>query len=166
MQHSEWTRMAFTSMIFKNPDEEAVIARLLRNPADFYYLLRSFFGERAASEFRDLLSEHLILAADLVKATMAGDTNKANSVNTGLYKNADEISGLLSSINPFWNYDEWRNMLYMHLDLAKKMALEMINGNFEDSINTYDNFEAEVLAMADIMARGLINYINHSYRDF
>jgi len=160
MQHSEWTRMAFASMIFGNPDEDAVTARLLRNPVDFYYLLRQFFGETAALKFRDLLSEHLMLAGDLVKATMAGDSSKANSVNTRLYRNADQISDLLSSINPFWSYDEWRDMMYMHLDLAKKIAQEMINGSYEDSINTYDKFEAEVLSMADMMASGLINYIN------
>lgn len=161
MQHSEWTRMAFASIIFNNPDEEAVTDRLLRNPVDFYFLLRSFFGERAALAFRDLLSEHLMLAADLVRATMAGDTDKANRINSRLYENADEISNLLSSINQFWSFNEWRNMLYMHLDLAKEMAEEMINGNFEDSINTYDKFEEEVLMMAGIMAQGLMNFINY-----
>lgn len=160
MQHSEWTRMTFTSIIFRNPDEEAVTSRVLRNPVDFYYFLKSFYGETAALEFKDLLTEHLVLAADLVKATMAGDTTKANSLNNRLYRNADEISTLLASLNPFWNYNEWRNMFYMHLDLAKKMAQEMINSNYIDSINTYDKFEAEVLSMADLMANGLIDHIN------
>ena len=44
MQHSEWTRMAFTSVIFKNPDEEAVVHRLLRDPADSAYFLGQFYG--------------------------------------------------------------------------------------------------------------------------
>lgn len=40
-----------------------------------------------------------------------------------------------------------RAMFYKHLDLAKKMASEMMNGDYEESINTYDYFKAEVLFM-------------------
>lgn len=155
-QHSEWTRMAFVSIIFKNPDEEAVISRLLRNSADFGYLLREFYGEASAFRFRDLLTEHLNLAGELVKAAMARDTIKAEKINRRLYENADEISALLGSINPFWQFENWRKMLHMHLDLAKTMASEMINGNYKESIDTYDSFESEITVMADIMAGGII----------
>lgn len=44
----------------------------------------------------------------------------------------------------------------MHLDLAKLMPTEMINGNYEESISIYDKFQAEVMTMANIMAKGVI----------
>ena len=81
------------------------------------------------------------LAVALVKATMAGDTVKGEQINKRLYQNADEISALLAFINPYWNYGSWRMMFYTHLDLAKKMATEMIEANYTGSIDTYDRFE-------------------------
>ena len=163
MQHSEWTRMAFVSIIFKNPDEEQVIFRLLRNPADFAYFLRIFYGDTIGFRFSDLLTEHLSLAADLVRATMVGDTIKAEIINKKLYENADEISLFLSSINPYWYYESWRIMLYMHLDMAKQMAGEMINGDYKESINTYDRFEREVMVMAEAMYDGILKQFPYMF---
>lgn len=156
MQHSEWTRMAFTSVIFGNPDEKAVIDRLLRNPMDFAYFLMNFYGDVIGRKFGDLLTEHLSLAVSLVKATVEGDTVKAEQINERLYYNADEISALLASINPYWCYESWRVMFYTHLDLAKKMATEKIDGDYRESINTYDRFEAEVMGMAEMMYQGIL----------
>ncbi len=156
MQHSEWTRMAFASIIFKNPDEKEVLQRLLRNPVDFAYFLSNFVGWQTAFSFGDLLTEHLNLATALVRATMSNNTEDAEKINKQLYENADSISALLSSAKPCCNYDEWRTMLYRHLDLAKKMASEMINDDYEESILTYDNFEAEAMLMADMMTECLL----------
>lgn len=155
-QHSEWTRMAFSSIIFRTPDEEEVINRLLKNPMDFAMLLRIFYGDKIGFRFGKLLTEHLQLAADLVRATMTGDNSKAEAIDRRLYENADEISYLLGSINPYWYYKDWRRMFYSHLDLAKMMASQMINGRYRESIDTYDIFEKEVWIMADMMARGLL----------
>jgi len=47
-------------------------------------------------------------------------------------------------------------MLFKHLDLAKLMAKQMINGKYKESINIYDTFEKEVMIMADVMAKGLL----------
>lgn len=163
MQHSEWTRMAFVSIIFDNPDEEAVLDRLLRNPVDFAHSLEEFYGSMVAFKFSDLLAEHLILAGALVKATMAEDTMEAEKINRRLYENADEISTLLCSINPYWSYESWRMMLFKHLDLAKMMASQLINGNYKESIKTYDRFEAEVMVMAEMMYEGILKQFSHKF---
>lgn len=155
-QHSEWTRMAFVSVIFENPDESEVINRLLRNPVDFANFLRNFFGDAMATQFCKLLTEHLELAVELVRATMADDQASAEKINKRLYENADEISALLASVNPYWVYECWRRMFYRHLDLAKAMAGQLIDGNYLESIETYDRFEAEVMDMADMMVRGIV----------
>lgn len=160
-QHSEWTRMAFSSIIFNTPDEEEVINRLLRNPKDFDIFLSTFYGDRVGYNFGDLLAEHLQLAGDLVKATMAGDTTDAEGIDNSLYENANEIAYLLASINPYWSYEDWKGMFYKHLDLAKLMAGQMINGQFRESIDTYDIFEEEVIMMADMMVDGLLKQFPH-----
>lgn len=163
MQHSEWTRMAFVSIIFNTPDKEAVIFRLLRNPADFAYFLRVFYGDNVGFRFSDLLTEHLSLVGSLVEYTMLGYTEAIEKTNEKLYKNADEISLLLSSINPYWYYESWKTMLYMHLDMAKNMAGEMINGNYRESINIYDSFEREIMLMAEVMYYGILEQFPYKF---
>lgn len=154
-QHSEWTMMAFTAVIFRNANEREVVQRLLRNPDDFGNFLNCFFGQDFAVSFRNLLTEHLSLAIALVIATMKKNTTDAEKIKERLFRNADELSALLSFASPNWHYNEWQTMLYRHLNLAIQMASEMMEGSYGESIKTYDIFEAEVMLMADLMLKGL-----------
>ena len=155
-QHSEWTMMAFTAVVFENENKEETIERLLQNPVDFGDFLRHFFGDEAALEFCKLLTEHLELAVELVEVTISEDTDRADEINKRLFENADEISYLLSTLSPYWHYECWQTMFYMHLDLAIGMAGELIEGNYEKNIEIYDMFEAEVMEMANMMIRGIV----------
>jgi len=67
-QHGVWTRSTITSLVFSLPNLDSVMDRLLRNPVDFEHVLQYYYGKRISSKFRDLLTEHLVVAADLVKA--------------------------------------------------------------------------------------------------
>ena len=155
-QHGTWTMMAITSIVFRLPNETNVVQRLLRNPVDFRRALAPFYGEIAAANFERLLAEHLTLAADLIKAIMAGDTNSAAIIERRWYRNAEEIAVFLSSINPFWSRDAWRNMLFEHLGYVKSIAVNMINGNYAASVRVSDDYEAQILEMAEMMSQGII----------
>lgn len=154
-QHVYWTRMFIISAVFNLPDIDPTTKRLLRNPEDFRAALRPFYGA-GADRFADLLRDHLLIAAQLVKAAKAGDNNAAADAESRWYANADEIAEYLGSINPYWTADEWRSMLYEHLALTKNEAVQMLAGKYSDSISTFDNVEREALVMADVMADGLV----------
>lgn len=126
-QHSTWTAMAITSIVFKLPNEEAVVNRLLENPKDFASFLANFYGEEKASEFDHLLTEHLVLAAELFKAIMAKDKDKAKEIRDKWYKNAEEISIFLSEINPFWSREVWEEMFFDHLTVSTLLYYHFIN---------------------------------------
>jgi hypothetical protein len=155
-QHDVWTRSTISSLVFNLPDVDPVIARLLRNPVDFEYALQPFYGEKIASKFRDLLTEHLTIAADIVKASKAGNTQAAAEAERKWYANADAIAVLLGSINPYWSQEEWRRMLYQHLALVKAEAVDMLIGQYQADVVVYDQIEAQSLGMADVMAEGII----------
>ncbi len=97
-QYSVWTRLAIMNVVAGSPDQDLVIARLLRNPKDFEKALRPFYGDKVAAEFRKLLTDHLVIAAELVKASKAGNTNAAADTEKRWYENADQIAELLSRI--------------------------------------------------------------------
>ncbi|AUM89717.1 acetylglutamate kinase [Clostridium botulinum] len=164
-QHSVWTRLAIMSIVAGSPDQDLVIARLLRNPKDFEKALRPFYGDKVAAEFSKLLTDHLVIAAELVKASKAGNTNAAADAEKRWYENADQIAELLSRINPYWYLEDWKAMLHEHLALVKAEAVAMLTSDYKRSISIYDEIEAQALEMADTMAEGIIEQFPERFQD-
>ncbi len=155
-QHVYWTRFFIISTAANLRDLEAVTDRLLRNPHDFAKLLLPFYGEKAADRFHELLTQHLLIAADLVNAAKKNETARANEARRKWYHNADEIADFLSKINPFWNREKWKGMLYDHLEMTEKEAMLRLAGKYAEDIRMFDNIEKEALEMADFMSYGMI----------
>lgn len=159
-QHDVWTRSTIVSLVFDLPDTQYVVARLLRNPVDFENALRPYYGVRIAAEFRDLLRDHLLIAADIVTAAKAGDTQAVEEAERRWFANADAIAALLGRINPYWSERQWRAMLYQHLNLVKEEAVQMLAGNYEAAVAVYDQIELQSLEMADVLSEGIIRQFN------
>jgi len=162
-QHGAWTRMAIMSIVFGLPDEEVATNRLLRNPVDFGNLLKIFYGNKIALRFSDLLKDHLVIAAQLVKAAKVGDNKSAAEAEKKWYENADELAALLSYINPYWSKESWRTMLHEHLALVKAEAVAMLTKDYAAGVKVYDKIESQALEMADMMAAGIINQFPHRF---
>jgi hypothetical protein len=156
-QHGAWTRMTIISMVFDLPDVDLVTSRLLQNPVDFGNVLKVYYGDKAASKFSALLKDHLVIAAQLVKAAKAGDNKTAADVEKKWYANADELAVFLASINPYWSQEDWKMMLHTHLMLVKSEAVTMLTKDYADGITVYDELENQALEMADVMTQGIVN---------
>ncbi len=163
VQHVVWTRLTILSNVFGLPDVDLVTKRLLRNPVDFESALKPFYGNVTASRFANLLTSHLVIADQLVKAAKAGDTAAAADAEKRWYSNADEIAAFLASINPYWSRDKWRAMLYEHLALTKSEAVDMLTGNYSGGISTFDKIEKQALEMADVMTAGIVKQFNDKF---
>lgn len=155
-QHAMWTRSFIASAVQDLPDLRYVTNRLLRNPIDFEKVFKIFYGEEIAGEFKTLLTEHLLIAADLVSAAKQGNMEVAGEIRKTWYKNADEIAEFLGGINPYWNQKRWKELLYDHLEMTEQEAVTMITGEYEKNVNMFDEMEAQVLQMADYMSDGII----------
>lgn len=155
-QHIVWTRMTILSIIKDLPDVDFVTKRLLQNPIDFKKVLKPFYGDEIASQFSDLFTSHLVIAAQLVKAAKAGYKDEAAAAKKSWYKNADEIAVFLNKINPYWSDQNWKTMLYEHLKMTKSEAVDILTNNYEQSIKDYDEIEKQALKMADVMAEGIV----------
>jgi hypothetical protein len=119
-------------------------------PADLIY------GDNIASRFSDLLTSHLTIAAELVKAALANDSNAAARYEKQWYANADEIAAFLGQINPYWSKQEWQRLLYDHLAMTKKEAVDYLTQKYTDSVTTFDKIEKEALDMAEYMSTGIV----------
>lgn len=156
IEHVLWTRFFILSTAFGLPDLESVTQRLLRNPVDFGSALRPFFDDRVAGQFERLLTDHLLIAAELVNAAKEGDAAAADEQRKRWYDNAGDIAKFLAAVNPCWNECEWRALLFEHLRMTENEAVLTLNGQYEKSIREYDDIQAEALKMADVMTYGII----------
>ena len=154
-QHITWTRMAIVAIINNLPDKDLILQRLLRNPVDFANALRTFYGDKAAQTFEELLTEHLTIAAELVQAAKAGNTNAAAEAEQRWFENASQIAEFLGTLNPYWSVEDWNAMMNEHLELLKDNVTDLLARNYQESINGYDDIEAQALEMADMMAEGI-----------
>ncbi len=155
-EHVAWTRMAIISLIFKLPDIEFVLKRLLRNATDMGNMVRRLYGDTAATTYGNLIMQHLLLAAELVKASLAGDQQAAKTAEKKWYQNADQIAKFLSGGNPFLSEEAVRQMFYVHLDLTKQEAVTMMNKDFQKDIDVYDKIEKEAREMADTISDAMV----------
>lgn len=155
-QHVYWTRMVIISIAADSPDLEPTTNRLLRNAPDFARLFNHFYGVRIASEFESLLTDHLVIAAELVKAAKAGNSNATADAEKRWYTNADEIVHFLNCINPNWPVEHMRAMWYEHLSLTKSEAVARLNNDYKKDIEIFNQVEKEALMMADDFSNGII----------
>lgn len=162
-QHVTWTRMAITAIVFKVPDLKFVLARLLRNATDMGDSLKPYYGEQIGNIYSNLISEHLMIAADLVTAAVNGETEKAAQKEKEWYQNADAIAEFLNQINPYNDKEAFRKMLYSHLALTKLEAVCMIQKNFELEVQVFDQIEAEALLMADMISDGIFKQFPYMF---
>lgn len=154
-QHVYWTRFFIISTAEELPDLKYVTNRLLENPGDFANVLKRFYGEQKANEFKKLLTEHLQIAGDLVNADKVGNTAKADDLRKKWYVNADDIAKFLAVINPFWCEQKWRDMMYSHLNMTEKEAGFRLKKEYPKDIEMFESIEKEALEMGDYMACGI-----------
>ncbi|HWR19092.1 MAG TPA: acetylglutamate kinase [Clostridia bacterium] len=160
IEHVLWTRMFLISTTFNLPDLTFVTQRLLQNPIDFARVLQPLYGKQTAMQFKQLLTDHLLIASRLVNAAKANDTPEADKQRKLWYKNAEEIAQFLASINPFWKEFIWRELLFDHLRMTEDEAVFLLTGQYENSIKVYDAIQAEAIEMANVMTSGIIRQFN------
>ncbi|MEK4091976.1 hypothetical protein [Viridibacillus sp. FSL H8-0110] len=156
MEHVNWTRMTIISIVFGLPDLPFVQDRLLQNATDLGNCLRPYYGDKIADHYTELMKEHLVIAAQLVTAAVKGDTKTVDAKEKEWYRNADEITSFLSSINPYINKEDLRKMFYSHLALTKNEAVTMIQKNYKLNIEVFDKIVAEALEMSDMISKAII----------
>lgn len=162
-EHVAWTRMAIISMVFNLPDVNFVLSRLLKNATDMGNMVRRLYGDAAAAAYGNLIKEHLLIAADLVKKALAGDTQGAADAERRWYANADQIALFLSRLNPYLPEEAVRRMFYEHLRLTKEEAVSMINKDFQKDIDAYDKIEKQARMMADALSDAMVKLYPNAF---
>jgi hypothetical protein len=153
--HVTWTRNVICCITDGLPGADQAVKRLLKNQDDIGNAVKPLYGEAAGNRLTALLHDHIIIAADVVKAAKAGDNAALDAANKKWFANADEISTFLSKANPNWKEDDMKKMMHDHLKLTTDEAVARIKKDYDADVAAYDKVHNEILEMADMLADGI-----------
>jgi hypothetical protein len=163
--HIVWTRLAILSLVSGTPDTQATVARLLRNQADLGNAVKPFYGRAAGNALTAQLRRHILIAADVVAAAKAGDRAKLADAQARWHQNAEDIAGLLNSVNPgFWKLGAMKAEMSKHLALTTQEAVARLQGDWPADVAAYDRIHHHILHMSDLLADGLIKQFPKRFR--
>ncbi len=78
-------------------------------------------------------------------------------------ENGIAIATFLSKINPYIEFEEFRNMFLTHLEQTKNEASFMIKKEYKKDIAMYDEVEKHIREMADYMTEAIVKQFPHMF---
>jgi hypothetical protein len=154
--HITWTRLFIVSASADLPDRQATTERLLRNQQDIGDAIKPYYGRAAGERLSSLLTEHILVAADLLGAAKAGDQAAVERHSRVWYRNGNQIADFLHEANPrHWARAEMRTMMRDHLDLTLAEAVAHLTQDHRADIRAYDRIHRQILSMADMLSDGI-----------
>jgi hypothetical protein len=154
-EHAIWTRNVIFNIIDDLPGTTEAVNRLLRNQDDIGNAFKPFYGNAAGDSLSGLLRRHITTAAEVLIALNADDAAGLTTASTKWYANADSIAMFLSSLNPFWELTEMRDMMNQHLALTTSEAVARHTANYPADVTAFDSVYMDILMMADMLSIGI-----------
>jgi hypothetical protein len=155
--HITWTRNVIFNIIDELPGTNEAVARLLQNQVDIGDAIEPYYGATAGNQLTALLTNHILIAANLLTALDDGDSAAFSAANTAWFANADSIAMFLNAANPTnWSFQQAQDMMYDHLNFTAAEALARKNADYPGDVIAYDNVHNEILEMADFLSDGII----------
>jgi hypothetical protein len=156
-QHMEWTYKTVDDF-FHNPDAVApTLNRLLQNQRDIGAAFATYYGQAAGTELTNLLLTHIEDAVPVLQAAQANDATALASAEAAWYANAKQIADFLSSLNPTnWPTSVTEPMMSTHISQTTTYSVDLLQGDYAQSIVDYDLAESHMDMMADTLTQGII----------
>jgi hypothetical protein len=162
--HVAYTAFFYKAAIDGGDDAGKIAARLLRNQDDIGNAVKAFYGEDAGNKVAALLRDHILIAADLVKAAKAGDAAGQEAANKRWYQNADDLAALLSSANPNWQRKALEEALHGHLQMVTDQVVATLHHDTAAAIAAYDKGAEHMLMLSDVLASGIVKQFPERFR--
>ena len=163
--HITWTRLAIISLTTGSPDTEATVGRLLRNQTDIGDAVKPFYGEAAGDELTRQLRAHILIAAGLIAAAVAGDQAEIAAAQARWEQNADDIAAVLNSVNErHWKLGAMKAELRKHLRLTTDEVVARLQGDWDADVAAYDRIHRHALHFSDLLSAGIVEQFPKRFR--
>src|SRR6185503_11087082 len=103
-----------------------------------------------------LLKEHITIAVDLIKFAKAGDKTGQQQADARWHRNGEAIADLLSKANPNWPRAKLVDMMNTHLSTTTDEVVARLTKNWDGDVRAFDAVYHHIVAMADVLADGII----------
>lgn len=130
--------------------------RTIKSSQDFANVLQNYYGYYNARIFERLFIEHTELTENLLRSIKSGNTNSADIYRTELKNKSDEISNFFSTVNPYWNEEIWRNILYEHSKVIEEEAIKQLTTQCKTDIVYNEQSIRDIRKIAEYAANGII----------
>ena len=155
-----WVRAFMLSRFREVGNEDEVYARLQQVVTDFINNLIQFFGETPEiNELQLELNAYIGLIDSLITAQKAGNSEEVARITRLLYQNADNIAALISSINPYWDQNEWRTRLYNNLRSTLDESTMFLTEDYARNLDIFSTLMDHAESSSDYFAQGLLSYM-------
>lgn len=154
-----WTRAYMISRYLGIGDSEELFGKLYSEALSFSDMLQVIFGREIAQKNAEYLSEYTFIFRDLITAQLKGDTQAIQENVNRFYQNINENAAFLASINPYWNEQQWKDLLGTYFRYTIEEANYFASGNYKQDIQTFDRITDLNNTMGDIFAQGLYEFI-------
>jgi hypothetical protein len=154
--HITYTRNFIISALGDLKDANSVAERLLKNQDEIGKAIAPFYGDDAGKKLAALLRDHILIAADVVKAAKAGNKDKLSAEQKKWTKNADDIAAFLSKANSNWPEKDLKDMLHKHLALTTDEVVGRLKKDWAADIKAYDKGHTHILMLSDALSEGII----------
>jgi hypothetical protein len=154
--HTTYTHSYIVSAVAGLPDLPVVTQRLLRNQDDIGSAIKPIYGDEAGKKLAALLRDHILIAADIVKAAKANDTKGVDAGQKKWRQNGNDMAAFLASANPQWKQAALADMLQKHLDFVTQQAVARIKMDWAADIKAYDAGYDHMMMFADMLSDGII----------
>lgn len=162
--HITYTRNYIISGLADLEDIGKVAERLLKNQDDIGDAIKPIYGDEAGKKLAALLRDHILIAADIVKAAKSGDNNGVTAGQKKWHENADEIAAFLSGANPTWPKTTLADMLYKHLDYTTTEVVSRLKKDWAADIEAYDKGHEHMLMFADVLTDGIVKQFPSKFK--
>lgn len=151
-----WMRSFIQATMFGSPNLKEVSDKLYSLPLNFYDIFSSYYGTQYARQFVNLLSNFIMSGMRLVEGMKNNDQALVNTSTAQWYQNADQLAQFFMTLNIFWDYNQWRYLLYQYIRAKIDELIAITSKDYRREIDMFETIEDITFVIGNYMARGLI----------
>lgn len=155
-EHVIWTRNYIVAAAADAPDQAAAAGRLMKNQADIGAAVAVYYGTSAGDTLTALLTQHISIAVDLIKAAKTGDKPAQQQADTKWQQNGVDIADFLSKANPHWPRATLVELMRTHLSTTTAEVVARLSKDWAADVRAFDEVYRHVLMMSDALADGIV----------
>jgi hypothetical protein len=114
------------------------VKELLQNQIDIGANFAQLFGVKAGDKLAKLLVEHILIAADIVNAVLAGDSAKVAELQVAWSANGRQIAKFYSKKVCTTKYKKLAKMWQEHLDATTVELVTLVDQDYEANAEALD----------------------------